>query len=397
MGFDTGLRVIHPFRPEVTLPVYVANFVLMDYGTGAIFGCPAHDQRDLDFARKYGLNVIPVVLPPGADPQAFTVGNEAYVEDGTLFNSDFLDGMSVPAAKNDVADRLEDTVLYGTPQGTRQVNYRLRDWGISRQRYWGCPIPVIHCETCGIVPGPGRRPAGQAPRGRHLRQAGQSARPPPDLEARRMPDIATARPSARPTPWTPSSIRPGISRASPRRSADPPTEREAADRWLPVDQYIGGIEHAILHLLYSRFFTRAMQRNRPSRPRRAVRRPVHARHGGPRDLPPARRHLGQPGRDPDRGSRRQAPRHEIATGRELEIGGIEKMSKSKRNTVDPTDIIDSYGADTARWFMLSDSPPERDVIWTEEGVAGAHRFVQRVWRLVAEAAPGLPPRGQSAP
>ena len=257
-GVDTGLRVIHPFRPEVTLPVYVANFVLMDYGTGAIFGCPAHDQRDLDFARKYGLKVIPVVLPPGADPQTFDAGDEAYGEDGTLINSDFLDGMSVPAAKEEVANRLEDTILYGKPQGVRQVNYRLRDWGISRQRYWGCPIPVIHCAEHGIVPVPAADLPVKLPEDVTFDKPGNPLDHHPTWK--HVPCPICGKPAVRETDTMDTFVDSSWYFARfTAPHADPPTERAAANRWLPVDQYIGGIEHAILHLLYSRFFTRAMR------------------------------------------------------------------------------------------------------------------------------------------
>jgi len=396
MGFDTGLRVVHPFRPEVTLPVYVANFVLMDYGTGAIFGCPAHDQRDLDFARKYGLRVIPVVLPPGADPQTFTVGDEAYVEDGTIFNSDFLDGLSVPDAKAEVIDRLEDAIVYGGPQGTRQVNYRLRDWGISRQRYWGCPIPVIHCERCGAVPVPAADLPVRLPEDAAFDRPGNPLDHHPTWKHVACPSCGGA--AVRETDTMDTFVDSSwyFARFTAPR-ADPPTEREAANAWLPVDQYIGGIEHAILHLLYSRFFTRAMREtghldlDEPFAGLFTQGMVVHETYRRPDGawVSPAEIRFEEV-----EGRRRAI---EIATGQALEIGAIEKMSKSKRNTVDPTDIIESYGADTARWFMLSDSPPERDVIWTEEGVAGAHRFVQRVWRLVSDAAPTLPPAGQPRP
>jgi leucyl-tRNA synthetase len=392
MGYDTGLTVQHPFVADLKLPVYIANFVLMDYGTGAIFGCPAHDQRDYDFARKYDLPIRPVVAPVDtfdndADLVAwleqFASGNEAYVDDGTLINSAFLDGKSVAEAKEDVAQRLENTMLLGAPQGQRQVNYRLRDWGISRQRYWGCPIPVIHCPDHGVVPVPDE-----------------------DLPVRLPDDVTLDRPG-NPLDWHPTwkHVRcPICGKPSVRETdtmdtfvdsswyfarftaphAPTPTDREAVDHWLPVDQYIGGIEHAILHLLYSRFFTRAMKAtghvgiDEPFRGLFTQGMVVHETYknaDGTWASPAEIKIEGE-------GANRRA--WNVANGAPVEIGGIEKMSKSKRNTVDPSDIMQSYGADTARWFMLSDSPPDRDVIWTEESVAGAFRFVQRVWRLVAE-------------
>lgn len=390
-GFDTGIRVVHPFNGQ-TYPVYVANFVLMDYGTGAIFGCPAHDQRDLDFARKYNLSVTPVVLPEGADPAAFAVGDVAFTDDGRIFNSGFLDGKSVAEAKEAVAKALESRTLDGAPQATRQVNYRLRDWGISRQRYWGCPIPVIHCETCGVVPVPEKdlpvalpddvefdrpgNPLDRHPTWRHI-DCPQCGRP-----ARRETDTMDTFVDSS---WYFARF------TAPR--AEAPTIPGVADDWLPVDQYIGGIEHAILHLLYSRFFTRAMRKtghlslDEPFRGLFTQGMVVHETYKGADGgwVTPADVVIEGEG-----GTRRA--RH-ATTGEDLVIGSIEKMSKSKKNVVDPDDIIASYGADTARWFMLSDSPPERDVEWTDAGAQGTSRFLQRVWRLVSEASELLPPKG----
>ena len=384
-GFDTGLTVAHPFKPDETLPVFVANFVLMEYGTGAIFGCPAHDQRDLDFARKYNLNVTPVVLPPDEMAAAFYIQDEAYVGPGALFNSQFLDGLSIEDGKNEVATRLEGNIVDGGPQGKREINFRLRDWGVSRQRYWGCPIPVVHCDECGVVP---------------LTEADLPVVLPDDVSFDKPGNLLDHHPTWRDTTC------PNCSGAAKRetdtmdtfvdsswyfaRFTDPkavtPTNRDVVDRFLPVDQYIGGIEHAILHLLYSRFFTRAMKITGHldvKEPFKGLFTQGMVVHETYRDaegkwLTPAEIDI----READ--GKRQAFR--LDDGGEVKIGGIEKMSKSKRNTVDPEDIIATYGADTARWFVLSDSPPDRDVIWTEAGVEGAHRFVQRVWRLVGDVA-----------
>jgi leucyl-tRNA synthetase len=385
-GFDTGMKAIHPFDPDWKLPVYVANFILMDYGTGAIFGCPAHDQRDLDFANTYGLGNTPVVLPPDANASTFVITDTAYDGDGRMVNSRFLDGMTIAEAKEEVARRLEAQTRGNRPVAMRQVNFRLRDWGISRQRYWGCPIPVIHCDACGIVPVP-----------------------PADLPVRLPDDVEFDRPGnpldRHPT-WKhvacPSCGGPARRETDTMdtfvdsswyfaRFTDPwietaPTDRAAVDAWLPVDQYIGGIEHAILHLLYSRFFTRAMKATG---------------HAG-LDEPFAG--LFTQGMVVHETYRRQDGEYVLPTevtietkgdqriakltqgGEPIEIGAIEKMSKSKRNTVDPDDIMGTYGADVARWFVLSDSPPEGDVIWSDKGVQGAWRFVQRLWRLIADAA-----------
>ncbi|MBX6426111.1 MAG: leucine--tRNA ligase [Variibacter sp.] len=385
-GFDTGIRALHPFDPAWKLPVYVANFVLMEYGTGAIFGCPAHDQRDLDFVNKYGLGNTPVVCPPGVDPKDFVVTDTAYDGDGRMINSRFLDGLTVEEAKEEVARRLESEMRGNAPVAERQVNFRLRDWGISRQRYWGCPIPVIHCEACGIVPVPESDLPVLLPDDVEFDRPGNPLDRHPTWKHVACPQCG--RPARRETDTMDTFVDSSwyFARFTDPWTAEAPTNRAAADAWLPVDQYIGGIEHAILHLLYARFFTRAMKAtghlglDEPFAGLFTQGMVVHETYrradGG--YAAPAEVKIETVG-----DTRRATLR---ATGEPVEIGPIEKMSKSKRNTVDPDDIIAAYGADTARWFMLSDSPPERDVIWTEEGVQGAWRFVQRLWRLVGEAA-----------
>ena len=384
-GFDTGIRVVHPFDESWTLPVYVANFVLMDYGTGAIFGCPGHDQRDLDFANKYGLPVTPVVLPEGADAAAFQITEEAYTDEGVMINSRFLDGMTPEAAFDEVANRLEQRAAGSRPMAERKVQFRLRDWGISRQRYWGCPIPMIHCEACGTVPVP---------------RAALPVKLPDDIDFDKPGNPLDRHPTWR-------KVKCPKCGGDARRETDTmdtfvdsswyfarftapwenePTDPKAANEWLPVDQYIGGIEHAILHLLYSRFFTRAMRETghldlaEPFKGLFTQGMVVHETYKAAdgRWLAPTEVRLES------EGATHRAV--EIATGSPAEIGPLEKMSKSKKNTVSPEEITDGYGADTARWFMLSDSPPERDVEWTDDGAAGAHRFVQRVWRIVSTAA-----------
>ncbi|HEX9321024.1 MAG TPA: leucine--tRNA ligase [Xanthobacteraceae bacterium] len=386
LGFDTGMQAIHPFDPDRRLPVYVANFILMEYGTGAIFGCPAHDQRDLDFVNKYGLPVIPVVCPDGQDPATFRITDTAYDGDGFMINSRFLDGMRVARAKEEVARRLERELRDGRPVGARQVQYRLRDWGISRQRYWGCPIPVIHCEACGVLPVPDRDLPVQLPEDVDFDRPGNPLDRHPTWKHVLCPSCGT--PARRETDTMDTFVDSSWYFA---RFTDPwieaaPTNRKMVDAWMPVDQYIGGIEHAILHLLYSRFFTRAMRAtghiglDEPFAGLFTQGMVVHEtyRKADGTYAEPAEVEIKTEG---DR-------RHAVlaATGEPVEIGPIEKMSKSRRNTVDPDDIIATFGADTARWFMLSDSPPDRDVIWTEEGVQGAGRFAQRLWRLVSDIA-----------
>jgi leucyl-tRNA synthetase len=386
LGFDTGIEAIHPFDPTWTLPVYVTNFVLMEYGTGAIFGCPAHDQRDLDFVNKYGLGNIPVVCPPGVDPKSFIVTDTAFVDDGLMINSRFLDGMTIDAAKEDVARRLEKEMRGGAPVGERQVNFRLRDWGISRQRYWGCPIPVIHCPTCDVVPVPDADLPVALPEDATFDKPGNALDHHPAWKHVTCPQCGG--PATRETDTMDTFVDSSwyFARFTDPWNESAPTTLPVVDRMLPVDQYIGGVEHAILHLLYSRFFTRAMKVtghigiDEPFAGMFTQGMVVHETYQTAKGeyVTPAEVKIESDA----------AGRHAtlIATGEEVNIGSIEKMSKSKRNTVDPDDIIGEYGADVARWFMLSDSPPDRDVIWTEEGVQGSWRFVQKLWRLVREAA-----------
>lgn len=376
LGFDTGLTVKHPFVEGETLPVYVANFVLMGYGTGAIFACPAHDQRDFDFARKYNLPILPVVRPSDKETAsaawvASGKGEDmdaAYTGPGTIMNSSFLDDKEITDAKSLAIGQIEDMEL---GQGT--VNYRLRDWGVSRQRYWGCPIPVIHCDDCGIVPVPEA-----------------------DLPVKLPDDVSFDKPGnplVHHATWKDVDC-PKCGKAAQREtdtldtfndsswyfarfaSVDDPAERAY---WLPVDQYVGGVEHAVLHLLYARFFMRAM------------------RDVGEVDLPSGEPFAGlftqgmvthetykaDDGRwlQPSEIEQRDGDWFEIGKDNSVTVGPIEKMSKSKKNTVDPENIISTFGADAARWFVLSDSPPERDVEWTQSGAEGAGRFVQRVWSI----------------
>ncbi len=375
-GFDTTLKARHPLVDGKLLPVYVGNFVLMEYGTGAIYGCPAHDQRDLEFARKYGLDVVPVVIPPEADAETFEIADVAYTGDGLHANSDFIDGLDVAAAKQAVADRLE-----GEGVAERTVTWRLRDWGVSRQRYWGCPIPVIHCPDCGIVPVRECDLPVTLPEDVEFGRAGNPLDHHPSWKHVGCP--ACGKPAERETDTFDTFVESSWYFArfcSP--NAREPVARAAVDYWLPVDQYIGGIEHAILHLLYARFYTRAMRKcgylglDEPFEglfTQGMVCHETYRTEQGEWVLP-AEVVPGAGGALVHR-----------ATGEAVQAGRSEKMSKSRKNVVDPADIIDTYGADTARWFMLSDSPPERDLDWTEAGIAGAWRFVNRLWRMISPA------------
>ena len=386
-GFDTGIRALHPFDPSWQLPVYVANFVLMEYGTGAIFGCPAHDQRDLDFVNKYGLGNTPVVCPDGQDPSSFVITDTAYDGEGRMINSRFLDGMTIVQAKEEVAKRLESETRGGAPVAERQVNFRLRDWGISRQRYWGCPIPIIHCPKCDVVPVPDADLPVVLPEDVSFDKPGNALDHHPTWKQVSCPkcDGKATRETDTMDTFVDSSWY--FARFTDPWNERAPTTRPVVDRLLPVDQYIGGVEHAILHLLYSRFFTRAMKAtghigmDEPFAGMFTQGMVVHETYqkADGSYVTPAEVTVETAG------SGRRAVL--TATGEKISIGPIEKMSKSKKNTVDPDDIIATYGADVARWFMLSDSPPDRDVIWSEERVQGAARFVQRLWRLVNESAP----------
>lgn len=366
LGYNTGYEVLHPFDDGWTLPVYIANFVLMEYGTGAVMGVPAHDQRDLDFARKYGLPV-PRVVADGDNIDPVFAGDEAYAGPGALVNSGFLDGMDVEAAKATVIARAE-----GEGWGRGTTVWRLRDWGVSRQRYWGTPIPIIHCEACGAVPVPRDQLPVKLPEDVTFDVPGN----PLDRHTtwRHVDCPSCGKPARRETDTLDTFVDSSwyfIRFAS--QPGDKPFDRAVAEQWLPVQQYIGGVEHAILHLLYARFWTRALA------------------HIGLIDVKEPFAGLftqGMVTHETYKASdgRWLAPDEvqggiEIATGEAVTLGRVEKMSKSKKNTVDPGPIVDQYGADAVRWFMLSDSPPERDLQWSEAGIEGAWRFVQRLWRL----------------
>jgi leucyl-tRNA synthetase len=370
-GIDTGLKALHPFDAKWKLPVYIANFVLMDYGSGAVFACPAHDQRDLDFARKYDLPVTPVILPAGKEAAEFTIGKEAYTGDGTLFNSQFLDGLSSSDAKSKAIAKLE-----AQGQGKGAINYRLRDWGISRQRYWGCPIPMIYCDSCGVVPVSEDQLPVTLPEDVTFDKPGNPLDHHPSWKHVSCPTCQ--KPATRETDTFDTFFESSWYFAR-YCSPDAPEgiNKAACNHWLPVDQYIGGIEHAVLHLLYARFFTRALN------------------HCGYFDAKEPFTRLLTQGmvthetyKDtdgkwvfPEDVIKQGSTSTHAKTGKPITVGRIEKMSKSKKNVVNPITIIDAYGADTARLFMLSDSPPERDLEWTDSGIDGAWRYVKRLWRL----------------
>jgi leucyl-tRNA synthetase len=383
-GVDTGVRVVHPLDPAIELPVWIANFILMDYGTGAIFGCPAHDQRDLDFVRKYGLPVIDVFAPRDSDAR---VADEAFVPPKTE-PVDYLrpvTGLARMTGEEAVEAAIDFCEARGIGRGV--TKFRLRDWGISRQRYWGCPIPVVHCPACGTVPEARENLPVRLPDDERFDVPGNPLEHHPTWAETTCPRCGG--PARRETDTMDTFVDSSwyFARFTAPRASEP-TSMPDADYWMNVDQYIGGVEHAILHLLYSRFFARAMMRT-GHLPPKAVEpfaalftqgMVVHETYA-------TRDAEGRPvWREPSEVIRDETGAR-LADGTPVEIGPLAKMSKSKKNVVDPEDIIARFGADTARWFVMSDSPPERDVEWTAAGAEAAHRHLARVWRLAAEAGP----------
>jgi leucyl-tRNA synthetase len=372
-GFNTGLTVEHPLDASWHLPVYVANFVLMDYGTGAVFGCPAHDQRDLDFACKYHLAVTRVVADGDLTDSAFD-GDVAFTGPGTIVNSHWMNGMTIDQAKADVIARAQ-----AESWGTGQTQYRLRDWGVSRQRYWGTPIPIIHCQTCGAVPVPDDQLPVKLPEDVSFDIPGNPLDRHPTFSKVDCPQCH--QPARRETDTLDTFVDSSwyfIRFAS--QPHDKPFDRAVAEKWLPVDQYIGGVEHAILHLLYARFWTRALSHIgliNVKEPFASLFTQGMVTHQTYQDAKGT-------WLSPDQVRREGDIWTIIESGAPAVAGRIEKMSKSKKNVVDPDDIVDQYGADAVRWFMLSDSPPERDLEWSEAGIEGCWRFVQRLWRLTSQ-------------
>ena len=397
LGFDTGRTVVHPLDPALTLPVYIANFVLMEYGTGAIMGVPAHDQRDLDFARKYRLPVPRVIADGDATDPVFD-GNTAYSGPGTLVNSRFLDGMGIDEAKATVIAKAE-----AEGWGTGTTVWRLRDWGVSRQRYWGTPIPVIHCPSCGVVPVPREQLPVVLPEDVTFDVPGNPLDRHPTWKHVQCP--VCDEPAVRETDTLDTFVNSSWYfirfASSPANEAFDPV---VAKQWLPVAQYIGGVEHAILHLLYARFWTRALRRigrldvSEPFAGLFTQGMVTHETYRQIRANGPAADEGDFEGTSelagawlaPEDIEKRDDGVFERATGLPVEVGRVIKMSKSKKNIVDPDSILARYGADAVRWFMLSDSPPERDLAWSESGIDGAWRLVQRVWRLaIADGGEGL--------
>jgi leucyl-tRNA synthetase len=374
-GYRTGVEAVHPLEPEWRVPVYIANFVLMDYGTGALFGSPGHDQRDFEFATKYDLPIRRVVAA-SIEAASQPVVGEADIITGVTVNSRFLDGLTTDRAIAEVIRRAEEA---GWGEGT--VQYRLRDWGVSRQRYWGTPIPFLHCPQCGVVPVPREQLPVVLPDDIEFDKPGNPLDRHPTWKHVSCPSCGGA--ATRETDTLDTFVDSSwyfIRFAS--QPADKPFDRAEAEKWLPVAQYIGGVEHAILHLLYARFWTRALQRLGKI----SIAEPFKGLFTQGMVTHETYRAGDGSWLSPDEVGKNGDDWVHIASGEPVTPGRVEKMSKSKRNTVDPEPILAKYGADAVRWFMLSDSPPERDLEWSEGGIEGASRFVQRVWRLASTSA-----------
>jgi leucyl-tRNA synthetase len=371
-GFKTDYEAEHPFITNKKIPVYFANFVLMDYGTGAIFGCPAHDQRDLDFARKYNLEVLPVILPSDQNEKNFEIKNEAYVENGTLINSDFLNGMTVEQAKSTVIKKFEDS-----KKGLGKTTFRLRDWGISRQRYWGCPIPILYREDGSVVPVREQDLPIELPEDISFDKPGNPLEHHPTWKFTTCPE--TGQKAIRETDTLDTFVDSSwyFLRFCSSDNDKAGYATDDAKYWMPVDQYIGGVEHAILHLLYSRFFSRAISLDTEF----VVTEPFTGLFT--QGMVCHKTFKTEDGQwvYPEDIVEENNQTFEKNTKKRVIIGPSESMSKSKKNVIDPQSVIEMYGADAVRWFVLSDSPPEKDIQWSDEGISGSFKFVQKVWNI----------------
>ncbi len=372
VGFYTKINAFHPFNSKKTLPVYVSNFVLMEYGTGAIFGCPAHDQRDLEFARKYKLDVLPVVLPDNEKQDSYKIKDTAYTGEGKLINSEFLDGLDVTQAKKKIIETIEKQSI-----GKRKISFRLKDWGVSRQRYWGCPIPIAYDEKGGVYPIPKSMLPVKLPENIDLNVKGN----PLDNQVNWKEIVVNGKKLIRETDTLDTFVCSSwyyLRFCSPKEQ-NYGFKEEDIKYWMPVDQYIGGVEHAILHLLYSRFFMRALSENNENfnitEPFEGLFTQGMVCHETYKD--PDNNWVS-----PDEIKTKNGKKYLIKDETKLiTVGPSESMSKSKKNTIDPEEIIKNYGADAVRLFILSDSPPEKDVQWSEQGIVSSHKFIQKLWKL----------------
>jgi len=372
-GYKTHLKIEHPFIKEKKIPLFIANFVLMDYGLGAIFGCPAHDQRDLDFAIEYNLDVIPVVKPFDVDEKNFSIKKLAYINDGIIINSDFLNSLTVEKAKKNIIKTLIEKGI-----GKQKTNYKLRDWGISRQRYWGCPIPILYREDGSVVPVNKKDLPIKLPEIKNFSYSSNILKNIEEWKETICPESGMK--ALRETDTFDTFFESSwyfLRYCNPR--SEKPLLKEDINYWMPVDQYIGGIEHAILHLLYSRFFTKVLRDLNFI----DIKEPFEGLFTQGMVTHKTYKNNNNEWLQPDEITFKNNKIIDLQGNNVLE-GKTEKMSKSKKNTIDPTNIIDLYGADTARWFMLSDSPPERDLEWTDTGVAASNKFIKKLWDLTVK-------------
>jgi leucyl-tRNA synthetase len=368
LGFKTPFFVLHPFLNK-KIPIYVANFILMDYGTGAIFGCPAHDQRDLEFAKKYNLEIIPVVSPNKSG--SIIINDQAYTDDGYIINSDFLNDLTIEDAKKNIIQRIENKKM-----GNSKTIYRLKDWGISRQRYWGCPIPIMYREDGKVILVPEKDLPIELPKDIDFSKPGNPLENHPTWKYTKCPE--TGMKAIRETDTLDTFVDSSwyFLRFCSSKENEKPFNTEEANYWMPVDQYIGGVEHAILHLLYSRFFTLALKdefKLKVSEPfenlftQGMVCHPTFKTEKGKWVFP--KEVIEKNGS------------YFLDNKEKVRKGDSQAMSKSKKNIVDPDDIIKIYGADAVRWFILSDSPPDRDIQWSDSGIQGAFKYIQKIWRV----------------
>jgi leucyl-tRNA synthetase len=373
-GYKTGLFVNHPFIENKKIPIFAANFVLMDYGTGAIFGCPAHDQRDLDFANKYNLDIIEVVAEHKDKPKNFNNKNEAYTLGGTIINSDFLNDLDVESAKRKIIEIIEKKKI-----GQKKISFRLKDWGVSRQRYWGCPIPMIYLDDGSVVPVEKDELPVRLPVDVDLKKSGNPLVSHPSWK--KTIHKKTGKPAVRETDTLDTFVDSSwyFMRFCSSKDKQQPFNVDDLNYWMPVDQYIGGIEHAILHLLYSRFFMRAIQKNKTKiktvEPFKGLFTQGMVCHETYKDT--NGRWLSP--EEIEKNDRNEFIKSSDQT--RVTVGQSESMSKSKKNVIDPENMIELYGADAVRWFILSDSPPEKDVQWSDQGVNAAYKFLQKIYNL----------------
>jgi len=373
IGFNTGLFALHPLNNQIRLPIYIANFVLMDYGTGAVFGCPAHDQRDLDFANKYKLKVLPVVRPKNIDPAKFFIKKEAFIEDGILFNSDFLNNLTVDQAKEKIIQVITEKKI-----GEKKITFRLKDWGVSRQRYWGCPIPIVYNNKGQALPVKKKDLPILLPDDVDLNVTGNPLEKHPKWKFTK---LSSGEKAIRETDTLDTFVDSSwyfLRFCSPKNKKYG-YEIEDLKYWMPVDQYIGGVEHAILHLLYSRFFMRALAFNNKNF---NYTEPFESLFTQGMVCHETYKNVNGQWLFPEEIEKKNDGSFVVKKDKtKVLVGSSESMSKSKKNIVDPEEMINIYGADSIRWFILSDSPPERDIQWSLEGVSASFKFIQKLWKL----------------